>query len=310
MKVWALVPDSIRARRRPLAILFVFAWELAWALVVATPAHAWARRVFGAHPDGDAALFVPGGADLLAWVGPMDAAEATVFRVTALLVLVGVILSQVPLGVLLASLALGRDETGRAPTLADARRASAATFLPLLTTLAVASALQIALLGLGGIAGSALAGALTSSLGEIGAARAGFAAFAPFAILVLALGVAADLVRAALVRDSALGLGAGADPGDGERAATAWGAFVLALGDAWRVGPRGFGRAFFAWAGRALAGLALVLLGALASSRLGGRGGFALFALFAIHQVAVLLRTALRASWLARALRFTSRSPG
>jgi hypothetical protein len=308
MKVWALVPDSIRARRRPLAILFVFAWELAWALVVATPAHAWARRVFGAHPDGDAALFVPGAADRLAWVGPMDAAEATVFRVTALLVLVGVILSQVPLGVLLASLALGRDETGRAPTLADARRASAATFLPLLTTLAVASALQIALLGLGGIAGSALAGALTSSLGEIGAARLGFAAFVPFALLVLALGVAADLVRAAVVRDSALGLGAG--PGDGEHAATAWGSFLLGLGDAWRVGPRGFGRAFVAWAGRGLAGVGVVLLGALASERLGGRGGFALVALFAIHQVAVLLRTALRASWLARALRFTSRSQG
>src|SRR5690606_3936791 len=51
---------EVRARRRPVATLLVYFWELAWALLVAAPVHAWARRSWGTHPDGDAVLFRPG----------------------------------------------------------------------------------------------------------------------------------------------------------------------------------------------------------------------------------------------------------
>jgi hypothetical protein len=44
-------------------------------------------------------------------------------------------------------------------------------------------------------------------------------------------------------------------------------------------------------------------VGSLVADRVGGRGGFALFFLFVIHQLAIGTRVALRASWLARALR-------
>jgi hypothetical protein len=43
--------------------------------------------------------------------------------------------------------------------------------------------------------------------------------------------------------------------------------------------------------------------GAAAAARLGGREGIALAALALVHQLGVLARVALRASWLARALR-------
>ncbi len=58
-------------------------------------------------------------------------------------------------------------------------------------------------------------------------------------------------------------------------------------------------RLLLAWAGRNLAALALVGVGAIVASHLGGRGGACLVALWAVHQLITLARTALRASWLA-----------
>ena len=53
----------------------------------------------------------------------------------------------------------------------------------------------------------------------------------------------------------------------------------------------------------ALASLAPIFAAAWVAGRLGGRGGLALLVVFALHQLGVAARVALRTSWLARALR-------
>ena len=71
---------EIRARERPRAIILVYLWELAWALLIAAPIHAWAKRSWGAHPDGDAVLFRAGARDLAAWISSGDDAGSVVVR--------------------------------------------------------------------------------------------------------------------------------------------------------------------------------------------------------------------------------------
>lgn len=78
------------------------------------------------------------------------------------------------------------------------------------------------------------------------------------------------------------------------------GSAALAATEALRVGAA---RLAWAWAWRGAAGLALLGCGAVLAAELGGRGGAALVAVAAAHQVVVLGRVALRASWLARAAR-------
>ena len=51
-----------------------------------------------------------------------------------------------------------------------------------------------------------------------------------------------------------------------------------------------------------------MVIGAVVASKIGGRGGGALLALTAIHQLVVLTRVALRASWLAKALRLVDKA--
>jgi hypothetical protein len=108
----------------------------------------------------------------------------------------------------------------------------------------------------------------------------------PFLLGVSIVGVVHDLARAAVVR-----AGVGALRGVVLGARTFGGARV-----AW----------WWAWAWRETAGLAVLAAGAAGAGRLGGRGGAALVALALVHQLSVLARVALRASWLAQALRGTS----
>ena len=204
---------DIRARHAPVAIVLVFLWELAWALLVATPVHAWAHRTWGSHPDGDAVLFRPGGRELVSWIGALDDASVVVLRTTLLLLFVGALVSQIPLGAL--------------------------------------------------------------------------------------VGVVADLARVAIARDVAE-----RDPDAPPRSSLS----VLRTGlrAAIATARRALARAFFAWTWRALASVLLLVFASWVGTAVGGRGGFLLFSLFVFHQVIVLLRTALRASWLANALRLVS----
>ena len=80
---------------------------------------------------------------------------------------------------------------------------------------------------------------------------------------------------------------------------------ALALGArALRRAPIAVG---WSWTWRAVASLAPVVAVALLADRIGGRGGIALLVLAVLHQCVVLSRVALRASWLAKAMRTVDR---
>jgi hypothetical protein len=121
------------------------------------------------------------------------------------------------------------------------------------------------------------------ALGEAHAQALGIAVGAALLPCVVLLGVLHDLARAAVVR---LGLR--------PFQALVAGAEIL------RAAPRTL---TWSWGWRALASAPPVFAVAALADRIGGRGGFALFVLAVLHQMVVLARVALRASWLAKSLR-------
>lgn len=317
-----LAPSSMHARRRPVAVASMFVAELAWALVVATPVHAWVRRAWASHPDGDRVLWAPGGRDLLMWLGQDDAAMPVTVRTIIVLLAVGAVLMQLPLGALVASLAFGREitlptaevvtpegdaEAAPAPPRTVIRSLRAVTawkigvgaWLPLAGLLALGTVLSIVVLALGGILAGLAEHGLVESLGDARSFTASVVVFALFAALACVLGVLVDLARAAVVREVGIAAANGtSSPG--------WNTLLRGIRTALSTARRSLGAATLGWAGRAVVGLALVAIGFVAASALGGRGGSALTALFIAHQGVVLGRVALRASWLARALALVS----
>ncbi len=292
-----LEPRQIRARRRPRAILFVWLWELVCALVIATPVHAWARAVWGAHPDGDAVLFRPGGHALLTWLADAGPALGIVVRTTFLLLVVLGILGQIVTGTLVAFLATGTGDRGRAPPAAFALRAGAASFFPLLGIGLLFGALEGFLLGVGFFASSSIDHALQLRLGDASAFTARLVVLAIFTVGALVVGVVADLARVSIVRDVAIS----------ETPVPMRSAMRDGIVSATTTARHALGRASLAWGWRAALSLALVYAGAVAGDLVGGRGGGALWLLFFVHQLIVLVRAALRASWLANALRLVLR---
>ena len=300
-----LAPRSIHARKRPVAIAFVFVMELAWALVVATPVHAWARRVWGGHPAGDAVLFAPGARELMVWLGQNDAALAVTARTTIVLLAIGAVLMQLPFGALVASLAFGRevrteDADGErvhlgAPRLRGALQIGVSAFLPLAVLFVLGSVASLIVLLLGGLAASALDHTLTEALGDARSFTVRVVLFAMFAAVAAVIGVVVDLARAAVVRESGLSAASGT-------ASPAWNVMLRGVRIALKTSRSSLGRATLGWTGRTVVGIALLAIGYVAADTFGGSGGLSLTLLFGIHQAVVLGRVALRASWMARAL--------
>src|SRR5262249_7964259 len=79
----------------------------------------------------------------------------------------------------------------------------------------------------------------------------------------------------------------------------AWGAVKMGV----KTFARRPSRLVWSWLWRSGASLIPAIAAAALSSRIGARSGFALFALFLMHQAVIVARVALRASWLARAMR-------
>ena len=313
-----LAPHSIHARKRPAAIVFVFLAEAAWALLVATPVHAWARRAWGGHPDGDAVLFIPGARDLMVWLGQDDAALPVTVRTAIVLLAVGAVLMQLPLGALVASLAFGRvppppsDESDASDDTAPENAAPPATtmrslrlrgalqigvsaFLPLAVLLVIGSITSLLVLGIGSIAAGALDSAFTDALGDARSFTVRVVVIGIFTAFAAVIGIVIDLARAAAVRESGLAAIDGT-------ASPAWNVMFRSLRIGLRTSRLHLGAATLGWAGRAVVGVALFAIGYVAADMLGGQGGLSLTLLFAIHQAVALGRVALRASWMARAV--------
>lgn len=283
-----LLPNAaMRARRRPFAVAGVWLWESALALALAWPAAAIVRAMYGDHPKGDAPLWEPGGLELAALVVKTSGARAALGATTLVVVLVAAFVGLVPLGALLASMTFAARDR-RAPRLAHVLARALRSFRALALLFIVASltigAFLLAGLGLGAV----LAAALANRLGEARADQLGMVVAGLFVLFTMALGVLHDLSRAGAVRFQVGG----------------WRALKLGW-NAWRSAPLG---APWAWTWRSLAALLPLAVGAGVSHVLGGRGGLALVALFVVHQAVVAARVALRASWLAWALRAVDRA--
>lgn len=301
-----LAAGEIRARKRPGAIVLLYLWELAFALLIATPIHAWARRAWGSHPDGDAVLWKDGGRALLTWLGQVDAALPVVSRTAIVLLVVGAVFSQLPLGALLASLAFERGPTppnfprtlgGQSPRAGTAMRAGMNAFFPLVVVLAFLAVTNAIVLGLGTALASAMDHGFERKLGDAQSFQLHVAVVAFFFLISAFAGVFVDLARAAIGREAGLASMRGS-------VHPAWNMMLRGIRVAITTSRnRGIYRALRAWAVRAGSGVVLLAIGWIAASSLGGKGGGALIALWVIHQGVVLGRVALRASWLAHATR-------
>lgn len=292
-----LPASDIRARKRPGAIVLLYLWELGFSLVIASPVHAWARRAWGSHPDGDAVLWKEGGRELLTWLGQVDAALPVVSRAAMVLLLFGAIFSQLPLAALLASLGFARDHEGAPPRSTTALRAGMNAFFPLVVVLAFLALTHVVVLGIG----SALAGVIDHgferSLGDAQSFQLRIAVLALFLLISAFAGVFIDLARAAIGREAGLASMRGS-------VHPAWNVMLRGIRVAIATSRnRGIYIALRGWAVRAIAGVVLLAIGWYSASILGGKGGGALIALWVIHQLVVFGRVALRASWLAQAMR-------
>jgi hypothetical protein len=283
--VVALDAASVRARSRPRAVLGLWAYESLLALLAAWPAAALVRSAYGRNPQGDAALWDPGALPLLGLLARESNGVRAALGEAALVLIVGAFVGLVPLAALMASMAHGTPDGGRIGAARAMERAVRALrpFVRLLVIVVIGQGLVLLLAFL---LGEGMEGWTRGPLGEARSQQAAIALGGAVAVFALALAVVHDLGRAVVIRR---GLDA-----------------VHAL----TVGTGIFGRApwalGWAWGWRAAAALVPVgVAGVLAGmpATLGGRGGVALLGLAALHQGVVFTRVALRASWLARALR-------
>jgi hypothetical protein len=273
--------ESIRARRRPFAVLAFGAWQVVAGLAIGWPAARTVAAVYENHPRGDAPLFEPGGFALVRTVLEDGPALRSITSSAIVVFLAASLLSLVPIITLFASLAHTTPDvrTPRArhlaPFVAGTYGSFAALWLGSALLKAVGAAIALAVFG-------ALEAGLEGSLGDVAATKWAVAGGFVVALVIPAVEVVQDLTRAALVRYNA--------------------GLLRALRYALRTlrhGPR----VLFSYAWRAVAGLVPIAAAAAFAGQFGGRGGGALLALFLLHQSVIFARAALRASWFARAIR-------
>ncbi len=282
-----LANTSMRARRRPLAVVLVWGWEVLLGLLIAWPFASVARAAYGHHPQGDAQLWAPGGLELADLLLHTDHARTALLTHTGLVILIALVLGLFPMAALVASIAYTTPDL-RTPPMRKLLGRAADAFQPLVG-LAVLLLLIEGVIVIGGlILAEALSGALAPRLGDARAQQFGWMVGFIFLTVACVAGVLHDLARVAVVRFRV----------------GAFRAFRLAA-NTLRTTPFA---AVWSWAWRASASFIPIVIGAIVAGKLGGRGGGALLALTAIHQLVVLTRTALRASWLAKALRLVDRS--
>lgn len=280
--------DEARARRCPRSILALWAWQAAVGLAVAWPAASLVREAYGADPRGDAVLWDAGAHPLLGLLARERHALAALTSEATLVLLGAALASVVATAALLAALSragAARPGQGGMARIGERAIRCLPPFAALLGgTLLAQGAVVAAAVFLGKVAGAVG----EPSLGEARAHLMGGVVTGVVLLPVLALGVAHDLARAAVVASRA------------------------SAGRAVVVAARTLARLPWAlswgWAWRALAGLALVGAGALAADALTLRGGAGLAALALVHQCVILGRVALRSSWLANALRAVDRA--
>jgi hypothetical protein len=273
--------DAMRARRRPLAILAYYVYQLALSALVAWPVARGLGALFAGHPRGDSVLFDDGGWALLALRTAWDRLSPAVSSLLLLVVVGGAVVGLAPLSALLASISHAAPDM-RAPRPRHLAPYVVATFRTLLFLLAIGSALELALLAVAMWAFGATRDALQTRSGDARADEIGVLACVLVLFIASVVSVLHDLARASAVRYR--------------------GTTIMAVRGALATMRRSPLRVWWSWAWRALASLALFVVVAWTIPRFSSRA-LSLVAIALLHQLVALARVALRASWLARALR-------
>jgi hypothetical protein len=277
-----LTVPAMRARRHPGAVLAIWAWQTGLALLVSWPTAGLVAAAWGGDAAGDAPLWAPGGHALLDWLWHDARGLAAPLRLAEIVLVIGAVAGLVPSAALLTSLAYATRDR-KAPGLTRSVAAGLRALPAMALLLALAGLLQGVVALVAWLLGYGVAAWARGSLGEAHAEQLALVSALPFVALASAVGVVHDLARAAVVRFKARGLHA------------------LALGArAFREAPISL---WWSWAWRGLASWPALVTAAAVANRLGGRGGLALLTLAFLHQSVAVARVALRASWLAKALR-------
>jgi hypothetical protein len=281
----AIIPlpaASIRARSRPWAVVGVWAWESALSLLGSVPAVALVRAAYGRHPQGDAPLWDPGSLPLLGLLSREANGVRAATASAALVLLLASVAGLVPMAALMISISTSTPE-GRAIGGPRTIEGALRVFRPLALLLGGVGVAQGVVVALALLLGEGTQSWTSPSLGEALGQQIAIGLGAVILALAVALGLVHDLARAAVIR------------------------FAVGPIGALTAGTRALRRAPIAvswsWLWRALASVVPIAAVSLLADRIGGRGGIALIVLAALHQAVILSRVALRASWLAKAMR-------
>jgi hypothetical protein len=274
--------DAMRARRCPKAIVAVWAWEALFGTALAWPFAAIVQSAYGSHPRADAVLWEPGGLALLDLVVRRQPALGALVAHVATVVLLALVLGLLPSAALFACVGFTTPDR-KSPTLRDAFLAAIPAFGPSAVLFATALVFDVSL-GAAAWAGAGLADeGFERALGEVAADAIALSLVVACWAVAGVAGVLQEVGRAAVVRFRV---------GAPEGLRTALRALAMA--------PTAL---LWSWGWRMLASVVPVALGGLLAGRIGGRGGSSLIVLLVMHQLIILVRAALRASWFARAMR-------
>ncbi|CAN5684557.1 hypothetical protein BH09MYX1_BH09MYX1_23250 [soil metagenome] len=277
-----LSTESMRARRRPFAVLGFGAFQVLAGIALGWPIARTVASVYESHPRGDAPLFEDGGFALVRTLLEHDSALRALTSFTLVTLVAASLLGLVPIIAMFASLAHTTPDvkTPRARHLAPF---IASTYGPMAFLWFASVILKgIALVFVSGVFG-VLSSKLDDSMGDASADRIAFGVAFFLALIIPIIDVLQDLTRAALVRFNT--------------------GLLTALRLAFRTFRRKTLRVLFSYGWRAIAGILPIVAAAAFATRFGGKAGGALAALFLLHQSVIFARAALRASWFASALR-------
>jgi hypothetical protein len=261
--------------RRPGVLLLVYAFRLLSALFIAGPFALAVGPIIAGYPRGDAVLFDSGG---LLWLealrlarGPLLSAALQGTLGTLVLAFAGLL----PLAALIAS--LGRSGPVTFGWLAERAARPLGTMSLLFGAALLAQAIASAvILVVGGVLADKL------HLTDPNASAVRVVAAAATVIVLIGIGIVHDLARVAAVEQDAR--------------------FYAAVTHGWRAFKSAKVRCIVAYAVRALAMLLVVLVALVLAHSIGVERGSHVVLAWLVHQSAILVTVALRASWLAEAI--------
>jgi len=277
----------ILARRCPGWIAAVWAWQAALALLVAWPAASIVGKAFGPDPRGDGPLWDAGAHSLLVFLSRDSHALSGVWTLAALVLVIAAVAGLLPSAAIMLAMSEAAHPGGRR-SIARVVAGAFAAFPALGVLLVILGLAETATVAVAWLVTTCIEAVTHDVVGEARANVLEIAAAIAFAPLAAVIWIVHDLAGASVVR------------------------FRVGAASAVWLGARAFALApwslCWAWAWRTGLSWVMIVPASTVADAVAGRGGAALLLLACTHQSTLAVRTALHASWAARALRNAKRS--